>query len=137
FPVLRYLQRAQASGHTNSDWKPMLKLMLLAATISGVALLGTWGTIQHAPKWSGDLVLKERAAMSEAQKEEIPPPPAKEWTQIATAFGAIVGTIVAALMGGWLGRRITYFLLCIASFASIQLFFQTCTVFDGKFLLLA
>jgi MFS family permease len=137
FPVMRYLQRAQASGVTGSDWRPMLKLMLLAATISGVALLGTWGTVQQAPKWSGDLVQEQRKSMSAAEKTESPAPPAKEYTQIATALGAIIGTIAAALLGGWLGRRITYFFLCIASFIIIQLFFQTCTVFDTRFLILA
>ena len=136
YPVLCYLKRAEASGQVGSDWKPMLKRMLLAATLSGVALLGTWGTIQHAPKWSGDLVQKERAAYT-PEELKTPPPPAKEWTQIATALGAIVGTIAAAMLGGWLGRRITYFFLCIGSFVSLQLFFQTCTVFDNKFLALA
>src|SRR4029077_2036656 len=58
-------------------------------------------------------------------------------TQIASALGAIVGTIAAALLGGWLGRRITYFFLCISSFAIIQIFFQTSTVFNFNFLVLA
>jgi MFS transporter, SHS family, sialic acid transporter len=137
FPVLRYLQRAQASGAAQSDWRPMLKLMLLAATISGVALLGTWGTVQQAPKWSGDLVQEQRKNLIEQERQISPASPAKEYTQIATALGAVLGTIAAALMGGWLGRRITYFFLCLASFVIIQLFFQTCTVFDMKFLIFA
>ncbi|MBI3821503.1 MAG: MFS transporter [Planctomycetes bacterium] len=136
FPVLRYLQRASASGTFVGDWKATLVQMLLAAVISGVALLGTWGTIQHAPKWAGDLVQAERKTYT-AEELQTPAPAAKEWTQIATAFGAIVGTIAAAMLGGWLGRRITYFFLCIGSFVAIQLFFQTCTVYDAKFLLLA
>ncbi len=136
YPVVRYLQRAAGTSVIAADWKPTIGRMLLAAVISGVALLGTWGTIQHAPKWSGDLVQAERKAYS-AEELKTPPPAAKEWTQIATAFGAIVGTIIAALLGGWLGRRITYFILCVGSLISIQLLFQTCTVFDAKFLVLA
>src|SRR5207247_412230 len=58
-------------------------------------------------------------------------------TQIVSALGAIFGTIAAALFAGWLGRRITYFFLCIASFAIIQAFFLTSTVFDTRFLALA
>ncbi len=122
YPVLCYLKRAHAAGQVGPDWEPTLKRMLLAATLSGVALLGTWGTIQQAPAWSGTLV--ETVPTSAAQ------------TQIVTAFGAILGTIAAALLGGWLGRRITYFFLCIASFIIIQLFFQTSTVFDTRFLFL-
>ena len=102
----------------------MLTRMLLAATLSGVAaLLGTWGTIQQAPAWS--LMLDGATPTANAD------------TQIYAALGAIFGTIAAALMGGWLGRRITYFLLCIGSFAIIQIFFQTSTVFDTRFLVLA
>ncbi|MSQ97173.1 MAG: MFS transporter [Gemmataceae bacterium] len=122
YPVLCYLKRAQAAGQVGSDWKPTLKRMLLAATLSGVALLGTWGTIQQAPAWSGTLL------------ETVPTSAAR--TQIVSALGAILGTIAAALLGGWLGRRITYFFLCIASFAIIQIFFQTSTVFDTRFLIL-
>ncbi len=138
YPVLCYLRRAQAAGQFGTaDSGPMLRRMLLAATLSGVALLGTWGTIQHAPKWSGDLVQQEREKLTAAEREATPAPAAKEYTQIATAFGAIVGTIVAAMLGGWLGRRITYFGLCIASFIALQLFYQTSTVFDTRFLILA
>jgi SHS family sialic acid transporter-like MFS transporter len=135
YPVLCYLKRAHAAGLVGGgDWKPTLKRMLLAATLSGVALLGTWGTIQQAPAWSGMLVEEGRKGL--APDSLAPAPPAKEWTQIASALGAVLGTIAAALLGGWLGRRITYFFLCIASFLIIQLFFQTSTVFDTKFLIL-
>ncbi len=147
YPVLTYLKRAHAfvaesagsaasiragdppihaavsSVPAGDAWKPMLKRMLLAATLSGVALLGTWGTIQQAPAWS--LTLIDASSTANAQ------------TQIASAVGAILGTIAAALLGGWLGRRITYFFLCIASFGIIQLFFQTSTVFDTRFVILA
>lgn len=124
YPVLTYLKRACAAGLVGAnDWKPTLKRMLLAATLSGVALLGTWGTIQQAPAWSLTLIDATPTANSQ--------------TQVASAFGAILGTIAAALLGGWLGRRITYFFLCIASFGIIQLFFQTSTVFDTRFVILA
>ena len=123
YPVLCYLKRAHAAGSISDDWRPTLKRMLLAATLSGVALLGTWGTVQQAPAWSATLI------------DTVPTAPAQ--TQTVTAVGAILGTIAAALLGGWLGRRITYFGLCIASFAILQIFFQTSTVFDRNFLILA
>jgi MFS transporter, SHS family, sialic acid transporter len=158
YPVLTYLKRAKASGAMGDDWRPTLKRMLLAATLSGVALLGTWGTIQQAPAWSGVLVEQERSLYSAAghfgliatptgcgdmlsistiMAIKMTAPAASSPTQIYSALGAIFGTIAAALLGGWLGRRITYFFLCIASFGIIQLFFQTSTVFDMRFLVLA
>jgi MFS transporter, SHS family, sialic acid transporter len=123
YPVICYLKRAHAAGLAGNDWKPTLKRMLLAATLSGVALLGTWGTIQQAPAWSLTLIDTEKTANAQ--------------TQTVTAIGAILGTIAAALLGGWLGRRITYFFLCLASFGIIQVFFLTSTVFDTRFLILA
>ncbi len=124
YPVLCYLKRAHASGPVaGHDWKPALKRMLLAATLSGVALLGTWGTIQQAPAWSTTLAHTEPTAAAQ--------------TQIAAAFGAVIGTIIAALLGGWLGRRITYFFLCIASFVILQIFFQPSAAFGNYFLFLA
>jgi MFS family permease len=86
--------------------------MLLAACLSGVALLGTWGSTQWAPAWADKLTGD-------------PSRNAKEWTQIALAIGAIIGTIAAALVGDWWGRRKTYALLCIASLVSVLLLFQT------------
>jgi SHS family sialic acid transporter-like MFS transporter len=123
YPVLCYLKRAHAAGQIGDNWRPTLKTMLLAATLSGVALLGTWGTIQQAPAWSG--TLPDTVPTSAAQ------------TQTVTAIGAIVGTIAAALLGGWLGRRITYFFLCIASFIIILVFFLTSKAFGVQFLILA
>jgi hypothetical protein len=59
---------------------------------------------------------------------------AKEYTQIASAGGAILGTIVAALMGGWIGRRPTYALLCAGSFVSLIYMYQANDAFGGKLL---
>ena len=66
-----------------------------------------------------------------------PAPPASSYTQLATAAGAIIGTIIAALMGNWLGRRVTYFILCITSFAILQVFLLLITEFDSVFLVTA
>jgi SHS family sialic acid transporter-like MFS transporter len=62
---------------------------------------------------------------------------AKEYTQITLAAGAIVGTIVAALMGGWLGRRITYFGLCIVSFVSLVYLYLANDAYGPKLLMSA
>ena len=55
-------------------------------------------------------------------------------TQIAAAVGAIVGTIAAALVGDWLGRRITYSLLCVLSLMSLLVLYQGNTEYGSKFL---
>src|SRR5262249_28843097 len=110
FPLLRYLQRQRdVDRHPDSCW-PMIRRVWLAACLSGVALLGTWGAAQWAPSWANSLAEKSQHA--------------KEWTQIVTAWGAIIGTMLAALLGDWIGRRPAYCWLCVLSLLSVVLFFQ-------------
>src|SRR5207249_707366 len=96
-------------GHGEHAWGPTLRRMLLAACLSGVALLGTWGSTQWAPTWANMLT-------NGAQHS-------KEHTQIWLAVGAIIGTIAAAFLGDLIGRRPAYCLLCLLSLGSVYLLF--------------
>ncbi|HMC66701.1 MAG TPA: MFS transporter, partial [Gemmataceae bacterium] len=121
YPVVRYFQRletgtAAASGPSSQT----VRRMILAACLSGVALLGTWGSTQWTPAWAHQLTGGQFHA--------------KEYTQIWLAVGAIVGTILAALAGDWLGRRPAYCLLCLTSLASVWLLFQGNTEYGAAFL---
>ncbi len=128
YPVLRYLQRlAAAHPKAQHHWQPTVRRMLLAAGLSGVALLGTWGSMQWAPSWADQL--------SEPTKISNPGQHAKEWTQICAALGAILGTITAAMVGDWIGRRITYSILCVLSIISLLWLYRAHTEFDNSFLL--
>jgi MFS family permease len=127
FPVVRYLRRAESAGALDpGDRVRCVRRLLLGAALAGVALLGTWGSVQWAPKWGQDL--------SKLLPADQIPRYAKEYTQMASGFGAVVGTILAALMGDWLGRRKTYALLCIGSFASLLFLYQTNDAYGGRFL---
>ena len=161
YPVVRYLQRsraaeavAQSAGtelragdpplmpiRTAPPTGDPLKRMLIAACLSGVALLGTWGSTQQAPAVAGKMVEDARKAQAESEGisvRDLPPaPPAAGYTQLATSAGAILGTILAALAGNWLGRRVTYVLMCVGSFVIIQAFFNFTTTFDIQFLIFA
>ncbi len=122
YPVRRYLFRAEAAGAVSAANRATnLRRLFLGASLTGVALLGTWGSIQWIPSW----VL---------QLEPDPAKHAKEYAQIASACGAIVATFAAALLAGRFGRRITFSLMCLASFATVVLLFQTNTQFDWKLL---
>jgi MFS family permease len=121
YPVLRYLQRSQtATTDPLHAVGPTLKRMLLGACLGGVALLGTWGAAQWLPSWAGQLA--EGQAM------------ARSYTQIASATGAIFGTIAGALIGDWLGRRITYTLLCILSLVCSLVLYQFVDSYGAIFL---
>jgi MFS transporter, SHS family, sialic acid transporter len=130
YPVIRYFYRQQLAGGREA-WQPTLQRMLIGACLSGVALLGTWGSTQWAPSWADKLsetsyrAEQERlvAAGDAVAANNLVRPRAKEYTQIWLAIGAIVGTILAAMMGDWMGRRPAYFLLCILSLASVYALF--------------
>ena len=117
YPVVQYLRRAETAGQMQLGERAFyLRRMLLGACLSAVALLGTWGSLQWAPKWAG--------ALSELLPVEGGPYYAKEYTQIALASGAIVGAIAAALVAGWLGRRVTYAALCAGAFLSLAYMYR-------------
>ena len=120
FPVLRFLQRTFAgSSAAKNETGRTIRRMLLGACLSGVALIGTWGSAQWSMTWAGQLTQgarqndeleKIKTEMTDATskstldsyrlsfKTAIWRNP-REYTQIFTSCGAIVGTILAAMLG--------------------------------------
>lgn len=103
-------------------WRPILVRMLLAAMLAGIALLGTWASAQWASAWAAKLTQGQAGST------------AREWTQIWSAAGACVGTIAAALVGDKIGRRLTYFLLCLLSLAASLWFYLGNAAYGTQFL---
>lgn len=132
YPVWRYIDRSMAEeGQAVSSQlskRKTLGRMFLGACLSAVALLGTWGTTQWAVSWSGSL--KDAAIQASAEAGQPQSPPnllhrfATQWTQIATALGAIVGTLLAAALGEAIGRRATYCWMCALSMLSVVWLYQ-------------
>jgi MFS family permease len=118
FPVFRFFGRASGSV---AERRVTLERMLLGAALSGVALLGTWASIQWAPTWADQL---------SGGKDPNP----KSYTQISMAFGAVVGSLLGALLAGRIGRRPAYSLLCVGSAASLILFYRTNDAVNARFL---
>ncbi|MFN7140666.1 MAG: MFS transporter, partial [Limisphaerales bacterium] len=123
FPVKKYLERAKAAGSLLPGSETnVIRNMLLGAALAGVALLGTWGSIQWAARWAFEL-------------EPDPTKYAKEYTQITLAIGAIFGTIIAALAAGRFGRRITFVVMCLGSIGSALLLYLGNDQFGPFFLI--
>ena len=113
-PVARYLSRSVAAGAIGREAaRTVLVRMLLAAALAGVALLGTWGSIQWVVKWA--IALHREAVAAGAA----PTLAVKELTQAFGATGAIVGTVLAAFLCERVGRRAAYAWLCVASLVSV------------------
>jgi MFS family permease len=62
---------------------------------------------------------------------------AKGTTLAAVSIGAIIGGLVAPLVGARIGRRPAYFGMCVASLICCQLMFRTVGHYDVTFLLMA
>ena len=130
FPVVQYLRRAVVAGQMQPhDRGFYLRRMLLGACLSAVALLGTWGSLQWAPKWA--------MALSQQLPAAGEPYYAKEYTQIALAIGAIIGAVLAALAAGRFGRRVAYAVLCVGSLASLVFLYQGNDAYGPKLLVSA
>lgn len=135
YPVVRYIQRqisSEGGSGMSLSMRTILGRMFLGACLSGVALLGTWGTTQWAMAWAGKL----------AQKMDIKDPDIiqrfpSQWTQIAVALGAITGTLLSAWLGEKIGRRSAYALQCVLSIVSVLWLYQMHNSYGLPFLFAA
>jgi MFS family permease len=137
YPVMRYLERAGSTdlAAEHQTW-PTIRRMLVGAALSGVALVVTWGTVQPAPIYAAKMVedelkLAPTASVDVNQKTTA----ARETTQMWSAFGAIVFSILAAFFSDWVGRRVSFMLLCILSLASVIYCYQINHGYGNGFLL--
>jgi MFS family permease len=147
YPALRYCQRMEEATGRHGLAKTTVRRMLLAACLSGIPLLGTWGSTQNVPNWSFELVRARQveaiaAATSSDNAEDLRvlmknEATARGYALIAISAGAVVGTIIAAFLGDALGRRWTYVVLCGLSLASIVYLFAGHTRFDKNLLVAA
>jgi len=77
---------------------------LMGAALSGVALIGTWGAVQWIPPWVKGLT----EGMPDSQQMT-------NYAQMCGGLGAVAGALAGAFCGQALGRRPTYFLICLGS----------------------
>jgi MFS family permease len=122
YPVLQFVVRSTRASGRQSETATIFGRMLIAALLSGIALLGTWASAQWAAAWAAKLTTG------------IPGSTAREWTQIWSAAGACVGTILAAMAGNLFGRRISYLILCVLSLAATLWFYGGNSEYNHRFL---
>ncbi len=139
YPIRRYVGRTLADKPGSlGAWTAaaILRRLIIGATLSGVALLGTWASIQNAAPWANQLAENQAKAAGEKDVAVVKAKAASAaaYTQIASGFGAVVGTICAALLGNWIGRRASYLLLCIGALVSSLVFFQMNSSYGPMFL---
>jgi SHS family sialic acid transporter-like MFS transporter len=102
-------QSAVASGEAVSMWTvfrpPLLSRTLIGIAIGTIPLLGGWGATQWLVAWADKV-----GGASDPQ--------AKALTAIMRSAGGAIGSLVGGSIASLLGRRLTYFLISIASLAA-------------------
>jgi MFS transporter, SHS family, sialic acid transporter len=132
---------------------------LLAIVFASVALIGTWGSVQWLPLWANKMVSEQGAeqlksehpqwytagqgtaaevggGVKQAAEDQVKQDAGKATAnvQMIQGIGAILGTLLAPLIGAGLGRRPAYFLLCFASVIVCAFMFRTVAHYSSAFL---
>src|SRR5262249_30622292 len=94
---------------------------LLGIAFAAIALIGTWGSVQWLPAWADQL--------TQGKVHN-----AKALAQMLTGLGAVVGCFVGAGIGGLLGRRPAYFLLCLSALLTCGSLFRAVSNYGVLFL---
>lgn len=122
---------------------PLLRNTLIGICVGTIPLFGGWGSTNWLVLWTESVVATKPLAAKPAPRAETPPQTSaatsiaentspkkpdyrrKALTQMTRSGGAVFGSLV----GGWLaslyGRRLTYFLLSLASLLLSQWIFGT------------
>jgi MFS family permease len=100
----------------------LARLTLLGTALSGIALLGTWGSVQWIASWAGSMPGVQADARSKAQ--------------IAVSLGAVTACLAAAPMLRWAQRRSGFFVLSLLSLATCAYLFRGGHSFGTGFLVL-
>jgi Na+/melibiose symporter-like transporter len=98
------------------------KKTILGTCLGGMALIGTWASLQWAQPWAAKMAMDTEYAKTAAS-----------YTQISSAIGAIIGTLAAAYFAEWFSRRISYFVLCVSSLVVCQIMYRSPMEFDATF----
>jgi MFS family permease len=93
---------------------------LLAALFCGIMLVGIWGSVQWLPPWADQLTGGHQ-------------PSAKAYTQIVLGLGAVAGCLLSIAFGK-MGRRISYFLICLSSLVGCSVLFRCIGHYGAAFL---
>lgn len=99
------------------------KRTILGIVFASVVLIGTWGSVQWLPAWADQLAVQQRHS-------------AKGVTQMLSGIGAVIGCFIGPWIGGRMGRRPAYFILCTASLISCAFLFRFVNHYGPLFLVM-
>jgi len=93
----------------------MVERTMVGIVVCAIPLLATWGAVQWQTLWVEQVAQQTLGQVG---------PRARNVTQMVSAFGACVGTFMAAVLGQWVRRRTMYVALCAISLGSALWMFR-------------
>src|SRR5262249_47592127 len=115
---------------------PLLSRTLIGICLGAIPVIGTSANANWLIPWADKVAAATPPRQGSADATLVPPgsksgdPRLKAWTQITRSGGAIFGS----LLGGWIaslfGRRLTYFLISLASFLTSSYIYHFLTPLD-------
>ena len=117
-------------------FKPGLrKTTIIGILLGTVPLFGGWGVANWAPAWSSehsDLTKAQATAQKQAAEEGMGgsatrvknDPTEKSRSTIARSLPGAVTSLLGGAVAAWIGRRLSYGLMCILAFVCTQFLFR-------------
>jgi SHS family sialic acid transporter-like MFS transporter len=114
-PESRRWQRSVAAGAARPLREifapPLRRRTLVGIGVAGMALVGSWGSVQWIPLWVDQITGGQR-------------PEAKAIAQMLSMLGAATGGLLAPLVAQRLGRRRAFFVFCLLALAATAVLFR-------------
>jgi MFS family permease len=101
------------------------KFTTLGALLAGIALVGTWASVQWIPSWTMSMTKSDPNSADKAA-----------WAQMFAALGAVVLPLVVALLAERYNRRYTYMAICIGSVIACEVLYLVPQTYGFRFLLI-
>ena len=114
-PRWQHAAKTAPKARVRDIFRPgVLHKTLLGTALGGMALMGSWASIQWVTPWANKLAAGTQYAQT-----------ASATTQISLAIGAIIGTLGGAYFAEWFNRRKSYFFLSLGSLLVCAYLFRT------------
>ena len=120
---------------------PILKTTVIGILLGAVPLFGGWGVSNWATAWASEVgdTAKQNAPASDQPEGEAKPvrrgdPVLKSMTVVARSLPGSFSSLLGGALAFYLGRKRTYFLLCIGALVCTQFLFRVENPVDSNVL---
>ncbi len=106
---------------------PILKMTLIGIMLGAIPLFGGWGVSNWATAWAsevGDVAKADDTAEADSAPKRKPDPVLKSMTVVARSLPGSITSLLGGFIAFWLGRKRTYFILCIGALVCTQFLFR-------------